>query len=222
MSLSSPSPMPALRSSSPALEYVLLALEFLMPALGSPIPALGSLLPALGFLVPALGFLLPALGSLSPALKSPMPALKYVSTALKFPISALKSLTPALRSPLPLIQPITTVDALTSPDAMSNADENMPTESQTIPAPKPVKITIMNPLSTLALCAANMQFPPPPSPPVVVNPMLECTVQKVTTSTAEPLSKPKKAKGKMHPSQTKNRQKAYHHFIELDTYYTLQ
>ncbi|KAG1726379.1 hypothetical protein EDB19DRAFT_1914633 [Suillus lakei] len=105
---------------------------------------------------------------------------------------------------LPLIQPIVTVDAPAPPNVMSNTDKkNIPPENQLIPAPKPVRIMIMNPLSTLALCAANMQFPTPPSPPA---PALECNVQKVTINLnpAEPMSKPKKAKGKMHPSQTRN------------------
>lgn len=87
---------------------------------------------------------------------------------------------------------------------MSIADkENIPPENQPIPAPKPVRITIVNPLSTLALCAANMQFPTPLSPPA---PALECEVQKATVNLnpAEPMSKPKKAKGKMRPSQTRN------------------
>ncbi|KAG1832617.1 hypothetical protein DFJ58DRAFT_847955 [Suillus subalutaceus] len=218
MSLSSPSPPPALRSltpalkspllalrsPSPALKYVSLALKSPMPALRSLLPALRSPSPALRSPSPALEYVSLALESLPPALKSLTPALESLMSALESPTPALESPTPALGSPLPLIQSIATVDAITSLDVVSNADKNIPTESQTIPAPKPVKITIMNPLSTLALCAANMQFPPPPSPPVVVNPVLGCAVQKATTSTAEPLSKPKKAKGKMRPSQTKN------------------
>ncbi|KAG1838384.1 hypothetical protein DFJ58DRAFT_846096 [Suillus subalutaceus] len=136
--------------------------------------------------------------SLTPALESPMSALKSPAPALESPMSALESPTPALGSPLPLIQSIATVDAITSLDAVSNADKNIPTESQTIPAPKPVKITIMNPLSH------HLHLPP-----VVVNPVLGCAVQKATTSTAEPLSKPKKAKGKMRPSQTKNGRNLY-------------
>ncbi|KAG0699212.1 hypothetical protein DFH29DRAFT_1002168 [Suillus ampliporus] len=133
----------------------------------------------------------------------PLPLASPLSPLASPPLP-LASLSPALASMLPLIQPIVTVDAPAPPNAVSNADkENIPPESQLIPAPKPVRITIVNPLSTLALCAANMQFPTPPSPPA---PALKCEVQKATVNSnpAEPMSKPKKAKGKMRPSQTRN------------------
>ncbi|KAG0694272.1 hypothetical protein DFH29DRAFT_880830 [Suillus ampliporus] len=167
------------------------------PALVSPSPALTSLSPALASTSPALASTSPALASTSPALISTSPTLVSLPLPLASPLSPLASpplplasLSPALTSMLPLIQPIVTVDAPAPPNAVSNADkENIPPESQPIPAPKPVRITIVNPLSTLAL-----------------SPALECEVQKATVNSnpAEPMSKPKKAKGKMRPSQTRN------------------
>ncbi|KAG2337327.1 hypothetical protein BDR05DRAFT_993076 [Suillus weaverae] len=152
--------------------------------------------PALASTSPAFTSPSPTLASTSPALTSPSPTLISLPLPLACPLSPLTSpplplasLSPALTSTLPLIQPIATVDVPHPPNAVSNVDkENIPPESQPIPAPKPVRITI---------------FPAPPSPPA---PALECEDKKATVNSnpAEPMSKAKKAKGKMCPSQTRN------------------
>ncbi|KAG2152969.1 hypothetical protein DEU56DRAFT_958276 [Suillus clintonianus] len=195
------SPSPALGSPSPALVSPSPALVSPSPALASPSPALASPSPALASTSALVST--SALASSSPALASSSPALASSSPALASSLSPLASLPPALASTVPLIQPIVSVDAPAPPNAVSNAvKENIPLENQPIIAPKPVRLTIVNPLSTLALCAANMQFPTP-APTV---PALECEVQKATVNSnpAEPMPKPKKAKGKMRPTQTRN------------------
>ncbi|OAX31796.1 hypothetical protein K503DRAFT_787613 [Rhizopogon vinicolor AM-OR11-026] len=116
-----------------------------------------------------------------------------------------------LPSPLPSL-PLAASSPLPASDVSSTCKENIPIQRQSIPSPKSVKIMITNPLSTLALCAANMRFPTPPPlpPPPPAAATLKSEPQKpnidsnVTPATETTSSKAKKAKGKMRPSPTKN------------------